>query len=135
MLPAKIKILMKAWLPVVLWMGVIFVFSNEANSGAITETYLGNYNIPIRKLAHVLEYAVLFFLVQRALFSTGVLGAGLRLPLAMLIACLYALSDEWHQSFIPGRSACLADVGVDMLGALLALILQKLATAVNYEKQ
>ncbi|MBR5116337.1 MAG: VanZ family protein, partial [Lachnospiraceae bacterium] len=42
---------------------------------------------------------------------------------ALIIAVLYAASDEFHQSFVPGRSCMLGDVGIDSLGALAGILL------------
>lgn len=183
------------------WMLVIFCFSHQAHSGRITEDYLGDANVPVRKFAHMFEYAVLAILYYRSLL----LGACLALRkspdnpasnsannaatnaadysgdssgeksleidgeistqispkianketaknaaasisvreslkasgrasassvnhlklaiLALFMAIAYALSDEWHQSFVPGRSATLSDVMVDASGALIGLLL------------
>lgn len=111
-----------------IWMLVIFCFSHQAHSGRITEDYLGDANVPVRKFAHMFEYAVLAILYYRTLL----LRAGLiaqkhsnhsAANLALLMAIVYALSDEWHQSFVPGRSATFSDVLVDASGALIGLLL------------
>ena len=54
----------------------------------------------LRKLGHVAGYLVLTLLLLRALRRSGVAGA---VPVAMAAAFAYAVSDEWHQSFVPGR--------------------------------
>ena len=46
--------------------------------------------------------------------------------LAWVITVAYALTDEFHQSFVPGRGARLIDVGIDALGAAIALSLESL---------
>jgi VanZ family protein len=48
--------------------------------------------------------------------------AGWPLTAAFLGAMAFALSDEWHQAFVPGRTPSLGDLGVDALGALCALV-------------
>lgn len=105
------------WLPAIVWMAVIYAFSNQAHSGALTETYLHGANVIVRKLAHMAEYALLAVLYRRPLPAD--------IP-AFFLAVLYAASDEWHQSFVPGRSACPSDVMVDAAGALLGLWLIRL---------
>jgi VanZ family protein len=95
-------------------MAVIYLFSDQPYSGEISERYLGAWNISIRKLAHVTEYAILFCLTRRAL--AGAAGAAWK-ALAMSIA--YAALDEWHQAYVPGRSATLSDVLVDAGGCCL----------------
>lgn len=74
----------------------------------------------IAKSAHLAEYAILFILVRRAVFvSAPGLRARAALP-ALVFCALYALSDEWHQTFVPGRHGQWTDVGIDAIGALLA---------------
>jgi VanZ family protein len=78
----------------------------------------------LRKAAHVSEYAVLAVLLYRAFVHTmfqsrRVLSAGL-----VLLSCAaYAASDEFHQSFVPSRTASLRDVMIDVCGATLAMVL------------
>ena len=78
----------------------------------------------IRKLAHVSEYAVLAVLLYRAFVHTvfqsrRALSAGI-----VLLSCAaYAASDEFHQSFVPSRTASLRDVMIDLCGATLAVLL------------
>lgn len=114
-----------AWIAVCVWIAVIFLFSNQPHSGAVTEAYLGDANVPVRKLAHMTEYAILFLLTRYAVsvseFSSG---WGLtRLSVASYMFSLgNALFDEWHQSLVPGRSATLSDAAVDMCGAMLAWV-------------
>lgn len=73
----------------------------------------------VRKLAHMTEYAIL------ALLATYALRLQLEPPRLWLwawIGCvLYAATDEWHQSFVPGRGASVLDVGIDSLGALIGI--------------
>jgi len=74
----------------------------------------------LRKIAHILEYAILTFLLFRAFHSTGNQPrANKALALAIIIAFLYALSDEYHQTFIFGRQGKLGDVGIDGVGILI----------------
>src|SRR5215475_8468776 len=94
----------KPWLPVVAWMVVIFLFSAQPYSGEVTGQYLGDYNIPVRKFAHVMEFAVLAALTKRACLMSSdawrLLGGNPASSIvAFLVTVLYAASDEWHQSF------------------------------------
>jgi VanZ family protein len=120
-----IRTLISVWIPVLAWMAVIFLFSNQAHSGDLTKEYLGDYNVPVRKLAHAFEYALLCLLARRALGQSGGLFARHPNIFAIMLSALYALSDEYHQSFVPGRSATITDAGVDTLGAFFALALLK----------
>jgi VanZ family protein len=78
----------------------------------------------LRKATHVSEYAVLAVLLYRAFVHTlfqsrRMLSAGL-----VLLSCAaYAASDEFHQSFVPSRTASLRDVVIDVCGATLAVLL------------
>jgi VanZ family protein len=119
-----LPVLLQAWLPVLIWMTVIFLFSNQPYSGAITERYFGTYNVPIRKISHGLEYAILYLLSRRAFLLSGQKWHSKATLLGLVLACLYALTDEWHQSFVPGRSAALSDAGIDSIGALCACLVQ-----------
>lgn len=105
----------RLWLPPLLWMLLIYLFSAQAHSGRITENYLHEANVPVRKLAHMAEYAVLALLYRRALAGNW---------WALVLTVLYAASDEWHQSFVPGRSASPVDVLVDAGGAITALLVR-----------
>jgi VanZ family protein len=75
-----------------------------------------------RKIAHFAEYAVLYLLLWKLLEGTGY-----RRITALVIAMLYAMTDEFHQAFVNGRVASVADVGIDAAGSIFMLwITQKL---------
>jgi VanZ family protein len=103
------------WLPVVLWAAVIFALSSvpSLSSG------LGAWDLFLRKGAHMTEYAILAFLLARALSSVA--------P-AFAIGLLYAVSDELHQSFVRGRHAAVRDVAFDAVGLLIGLIVRRRVT-------
>lgn len=107
---------LRAWLPAVLWAGLIFTFSAmpDLQSGLPQDFFL-------RKVAHAVEFGVLTLLVARAFRRAERWGAKRALAGAFVISVLYAFSDELHQMFVPGRSAALRDVGVDVLGVIVAL--------------
>jgi VanZ family protein len=102
--------LFTAWLPVVLWAALIFTLSSIPDLG----TGLGTWDLVLRKIAHAAEYAVLGFLLLRALGNEL---AGLAGGIA------YAISDEIHQSFVPGRQAAVRDVLVDTAGVAVGVYL------------
>jgi VanZ family protein len=81
---------------------------------------------PVRHVAHVLAYAVLAVLLQRALATEPRRGA-LRVRgrssasstlLAVMLATLYGVTDELHQGFVPDRSGNPFDVVLDLVGAI-----------------
>jgi VanZ family protein len=98
------------WLPVVLWAGLIFGLSSIPSLG----TGLGAWDVILRKLAHVAEYAVLGALLQRALA---------REPLAFVLGSAYAVTDELHQAFVPGRQASPLDWLIDTVGVAVGVLL------------
>jgi VanZ family protein len=98
------------WLPVVLWAGLIFTFSAIPSLG----TGLGTWDLVLRKLAHVAEYAVLGALLRRAVQ---------REPAAFLLGALYAATDEVHQSFVSGREGAPLDWLIDTVGVALGVLL------------
>ena len=98
------------WLPVVVWAAVIFVLSDQPH----LTTNLGFWDTLLRKSAHFAEYAVLGALLLRALdLRVAALTAGIA----------YAISDEIHQYFVPGRYASAWDVLLDSGGVLLGVLL------------
>ncbi|MFD6206490.1 VanZ family protein [Peribacillus sp. NPDC060253] len=69
----------------------------------------------IKEALHLVEFALLFILFVSALAANKKLKPGLSL-LAALVACLYGVLDEYHQSFVPYRSSTLIDVIKDIIG-------------------
>mgnify|MGYP001606221535 CR=1 FL=1 len=111
------KKLLKFWLPVVVWMGVIFIFSSIPNLKTdLKEDFL------LRKIAHMLEFAILTFLFFRALSKEN-LNIKKIIIYSIIFALFYALTDEYHQTFIQGRQGALRDVGIDSIGILIAGLL------------
>jgi len=100
---------LKLWLPVIAWAAVIFAVSSipSLSSG------LGTWDTVLRKCAHVTEYAILGFLLFRALRR--------ELP-ALLVGVLYAATDELHQHFVRGRHASPVDVAIDTVGLLIGVL-------------
>lgn len=124
-----------SWAAVILWMGLIFYLSHQPAvqssqlSTAITEaiaekvekfnphTVLDKSRLShlVRKHAHFLIYLVLGFLVAHAI--------KLSKRWAVWISVLYAVSDEGHQLFVPGRGAQFTDVLIDSAGAMVGISL------------
>jgi VanZ family protein len=114
------------WLPPVALMGVIFVLSAQPS----LDSGLGVVDLVGRKIIHFAEYALLAFLWWRPLSTvTDSRRAAL---LAFLIASLYAVSDEYHQTFVEGRQGSLVDWAIDSAGAALAAF--RLRSAPTQEK-
>ena len=86
-------------------------------------------NFLVRKLAHLTEYAVLAQLLYVSLLGVGELKWQPRAALwSAVIAGAYSLTDEFHQLFVPNRTASLIDCAIDTSGAILGLLLVYLVT-------
>ena len=121
---------MKYWAPPLLYMALIFVISSLEQPLLPTPEFEW---LTIDKLYHFIEYAILGGLVARALEKAkpSVIPSSLVWYVAALISILYGASDEWHQSFVPGRFATLADWVADVLGSIAGV----LGTALYYKKK
>lgn len=132
--------LLKYWLPLILWLTMISLFSTDGFSAVRTSRYLfplfqwvfpnaspdflEALHFLFRKLGHWTEYFVLAILVYRALRRD-------QRPLwqwrwaawTLSVVFLYALADELHQAFVPSRGANLKDSFLDFLGGSCALAL------------
>ena len=138
----KFRAFLKYWLPVLIWMALIFSASSDSHSyehssrfvepflhwlfPQMPEAQVKEIHLLIRKCAHLTEYTVFALLLWRAL----------RKPvkndprpwiwrearLALLIVALYAASDEFHQSFVPTRTGLVSDVFVDIAGGAAGLL-------------
>jgi len=97
------------WLPVIVWAGVIFALSSVPSLG----TGLGTWDLVLRKLAHLSEYALLGFLLARAVRRPAV---------ALVLAAGYAATDEVHQTFVDGRLGTPRDVAIDLVGVLVGAV-------------
>lgn len=110
------------WLPVVLWMAVIFFFSTRTKA-EMPHCPNDLLDWPVKKIGHMIEYGILALLVWRA--TSGTLGLRARrwhIGIIAAICISYAASDEYHQSFVAGRGSNISDVVIDTLGMALSLI-------------
>ena len=112
--------LFRYWLPLVLWMGLIFILSAQPSLPHHPDTLL---DLILKKVAHMMEYGILAFLLWRALSRGRGALSRLALVTAFFVSVLYAASDEYHQTFVPGRNGTSVDVGIDAVGALVALLI------------
>jgi VanZ family protein len=138
----KLRPFIKFWLPVLIWMALIFSASSDSHSYDHSSRLIApllHWLFPqmpatrvdaivyfVRKCAHLTEYAVLALLLWRAV----------RRPvkndprpwiwpeagLALAIVFLYAASDEFHQIFVPTRTAQVSDVFIDTAGGAASLL-------------
>lgn len=125
------------WLPLVVWLLVIFLASTDMMSAEHTSRIIGPFlqwlipdvtpaaiakvQLIVRKGAHVTEYAILAGLLARA-FLHAVRKMTTRHAFPIWLLCsANAVLDEWHQSFVASRTGSPADVMVDSAGALVGL--------------
>jgi VanZ family protein len=129
--------ILKAWLPVLLWMALMFLGSTDLMSAEHTSRFLTPFlrwldpnispalldqaHLLIRKGAHVAEYAILTGLIFRALRGWFD-GFWPRAVVGLLSALIFASTDEYHQSFIASRTSSFGDLGVDCLGAFVGIV-------------
>jgi|SRR5271170_1997476 VanZ family protein len=133
---------LKHWWPALVWAVVISGFS----TGAFTSDNTGHFILPVlrfflphasietleslhfivRKCGHLTEYFILSLLILRGI-RAGAKGMRLRWALlTILLVAGYASLDEFHQSFVPGRTAAVGDVLIDTSGGAVALIVATL---------
>ena len=122
-------------LSVLIWMIFIFIMSSfdasesSAQSNIIVNFISNIFNINnielisliIRKLAHFTEYFILGILTYNLIKKYRK-----KYYIAIIICIIYAISDEIHQIFIPGRSCQITDILIDSIGAITAIYICKL---------
>ena len=142
------------WLPLLFWMVVIFGASTGLGSPENTSRFVVPFllwlnphmswgtiklvHLCVRKTAHAVEYAMLGFLIWRVVHSAATLASirpARHFRLALLLAALYAATDEAHQIFVPGREAAVRDVLLDTCGAALGLAVTWCAVRMRKSKQ
>jgi VanZ family protein len=111
----------KNWILVFLWTGLIFFLSHQPY---LKSDLPGQWYFFLRKIAHITEYAILTFLLIRALKGYQ-LTNGRVLILATSLAIAYAIFDEYHQTLISGREGTPRDVLIDSLGVFWVTWLKK----------
>src|SRR5437868_14058964 len=92
----------------------------------ISEEQLAIAHFITRKAAHVTEYAILGLLAARAFITSKQQLSNLWFWFALALVTLYALSDEYHQSFVPSRTASVYDSLIDMAGGMPDVLLYAL---------
>jgi VanZ family protein len=107
------KKFLKYWGIVVLWMGIIFTFSAIPNLKTELEQ-----DFLLRKIAHMVEFGILTFLLYRAIKNNGYKN-NKAIIYSLIIALFYAFSDELHQLFVRGRHCSLKDVAIDSIGIFI----------------
>lgn len=102
-----------AWLPPLALMAFIFFMSTQQNISVSDNV---QEDFAIFKSLHILEYSLLTILLFRALFKTTTLTFTNMIRAVAILALLYGISDEIHQTFVPTRTGKLRDVFIDGIG-------------------
>jgi VanZ family protein len=136
------------WATTICWAVLIGDLSSEGYGSSFTELWLSQIlslfrlhpspetlhllNFLVRKLAHMTEYAIFAQLLYVGLLGADDLEWRPRTALwSALIAGAYSLTDEFHQSFVPNRTASLADCALDTTGAILGLLVVFIVTRIR----
>ena len=124
---------------IIIWMIVVFLFSGQQGKDSgntsskfikvilkiftkdVSEEKIQKLQLPIRKLAHFTIYAIGGMLVILLLNQYNI-SVFQKILYSQIFMTLYAATDEFHQKFVPGRTACIKDVLIDSSGALLAIV-------------
>ncbi len=115
------KQLFLGWMLVIVWMLIIFAGSSVGNLPHADSQAI---DAIIHRTAHLIEYAILGALLLRAMRPHR--SIGWRDVIIVVIVCgLYGFSDEWHQSFIMGRSSELSAVLFDLAGGLIGAVIYR----------
>lgn len=147
----RLKKVFTNWLPPFLWMALIYLFSTSTFSEDRTSSLiipilrtlfpqapferLYRIHFFIRKISHFTEFAILGLLWVRALKGGW---KGKPYPfflIALLISIIYAILDEFHQSFVSVRSPSYVDILIDSAGAASSLLILKILNMVKYRKR
>lgn len=131
--------LLSRYLPLVTWLVFISVASSDSFSANNTSRIIGPLvlwffpntspetlavvHFIVRKIAHFTEYAILAYLAARAFRTSPRPALANRWFLAAFaLVVVYALLDEYHQTFVPSRTASIYDSFIDMSGGLVTLL-------------
>ena len=106
----------RKWIPALIIMAFIFLASSIP---ADRMPNVGILDLPIKKGGHFTGYALLALGFLRGMQN----GKSRNVFLVILLCGLYAVSDEFHQSFVSGRTPSSIDVGIDLLGSSFGLML------------
>ncbi len=139
-----------SWLLVIIWMSIIFIFSNmdtnesndkskgtisqviedtvhTTNGMGITDKHPSNekidtiaekLNVPFRKCMHASVYLILAILLISSLKTIGITNKK-TIFLTVLLCFIYACTDEFHQTFVEGRTGQFSDVLIDTVGSII----------------
>lgn len=109
--------LLKFWLPPAIWALAIYLISSFPTA-PVSQVYWREF--AVKKSAHIIEYAIFAVLLYRAFRGYGI-GAKNAAIYSIFFSLIYGVTDEFHQSFTPGREPRVRDVFFDTIGALVGI--------------
>lgn len=116
----------------VAYMGVLYYLSSIPASQLGRLGIFGRLGLRLSdKLIHGIAYAVLAFLLYLALSQGWRVSPALSGAWAWILSVVYGVTDEYHQSFVPGREPSFGDLVADAVGAAAALLAVALVTAIG----
>lgn len=144
----KVKINKKIlkWILLLSWILIIFIFSSQPYSGSVTKSMVKQIlpnikytslidliNFTIRKLAHLFEYTLLSLLTI-SLLKEYTPKEKIILISSLVFCFLYAITDEFHQSLVPGRSCLFKDVLIDTAGSFIGIIIYLTIKRISFKR-
>lgn len=144
----KVKINKKIlkWILLLSWILIIFIFSSQPYSGSVTKSMVKQIlpnikytslidliNFTIRKLAHLFEYTLLSLLTI-SLLKEYTPKEKIILISSLVFCFLYAITDEFHQSLVPGRSCLFKDVLIDTVGSFIGIIIYLTIKRISFKR-
>jgi len=124
-----------SWILLISWAFIIFFLSNQSGELSSNESqeiinYVINSNEdilnmihnPLREFMHFFEYFIFGILLYNVFLNYNVKE---KIIASILISFIYILTDEIHQTFIPGRTFELLDIGLDLAGSIVGIYIFK----------
>jgi VanZ family protein len=113
-----LSLFVSLWLPVLFWAAFIFYLSSIPHLRFLTNDL---WDFIVRKIGHLGVFGILARLLARAFAGSRYWSWKKIFAWSLILTILYACTDEYHQTYVPGRHASATDVSIDTLGAWAAL--------------
>lgn len=129
---------------IIIWMTIIFIFSSQQGTESgntsriftvkliksisginleIDDPFVEKIQFVIRKMAHFTVYSIGGFLIMNYTYTTKGNNIKKKIFYSIIFGASYAVTDEIHQFFVPGRSAKILDVGIDTAGVITGIFI------------
>lgn len=104
--------------------------TNKQPSESNKKKVIDKLNQPLRKVAHASEYFIFTILILIALKNSGVKGYK-KFIIALVICFIYACTDEYHQTFVNGRTGQFSDTLIDTFGGFISCLMYTIMMKIN----